>query len=113
MFQRLICSLSTLLQEKPLLAAPTSLVEKNVEAGPVETAIAGYVGTLINDGDTLQIGVLALPANGVLAWTLLRVKSELGWHSEATPKGVIKMMREGQITGKYKTINKDKHICTA
>jgi 4-hydroxybutyrate CoA-transferase len=88
------------------------LGRKNVEPGPVEKAISGYVSTLINDGDTIQIGV-----GSASEWTArmntFDNKHDLGWHSEATPRGIIKLMREGVITGKYKTINKGKHICTA
>jgi len=88
------------------------LGRKNVEPGPVETAIAGYVSTLINDGDTIQIGV-GSASEWCARLNTFDGRQDLGWHSEATPKGVIKLMREGVITGKYKTINKGKHICTA
>jgi 4-hydroxybutyrate CoA-transferase len=88
------------------------LGRKSVEPGPVETAISGYVGTLINDGDTIQIGV-GSASEWCARLDTFKGKQDLGWHSEATPKGVIKMMREGIITGKYKTVNNGKHICTA
>jgi 4-hydroxybutyrate CoA-transferase len=96
-------------------AAPGStdlLGRKNVEAGPVEKAISEFVSTFINDGDTIQIGV-GSASEWCARLDTFKGRNDLGWHSEATPKGVIKMMREGQITGKYKTLNKDKHICTA
>jgi 4-hydroxybutyrate CoA-transferase len=88
------------------------LGRKSVEAGPIETTISGYVGTLINDGDTIQIGV-GSASEWCARLDTFKGRQNLGWHSEATPKGVIKLMREGVITGKYKTINNGKHICTA
>ncbi|HSW57721.1 MAG TPA: acetyl-CoA hydrolase/transferase C-terminal domain-containing protein [Dehalococcoidales bacterium] len=88
------------------------LGRKNVEAGPVETAIAGYVSTLINDGDTIQIGV-GSASEWCARLNTFDGKNDLGWHSEATPRGIIKLMREGVITSKYKSFNRGKHICTA
>ncbi len=88
------------------------LGRKSVEAGPVEIAISGYAGSLINDGDTIQIGV-GSASEWCARLNTFEGKHDLGWHSEATPKGVIKLMREGVFTGKYKTINRGKHICTA
>lgn len=40
-------------------------------------------------------------------------KYDLGWHSEATPDGVIGLVREGIISGKYKTINKGRVVVTS
>jgi len=88
------------------------LGRKNVEPGPVEKAIAGYVSTLINDGDTIQIGV-----GSASEWTArmntFDAKHDLGWYSEATPRGVIKLMRDGVINSKRKNYLPGKHICTA
>jgi 4-hydroxybutyrate CoA-transferase len=88
------------------------LGRKNVEPGPVEKAIAGYVSTLVNDGDTIQIGV------GSTSEWCARIgtfdnKNDLGWYSEATPRGIIELMRKGIITSKKKNYLNGKHICTA
>ena len=88
------------------------LGRKNVEAGPVETAIAGYVSAFINDGDTIQIGV-GSTSEWCAKLNTFDKRHDLGWYSEATPKGVIKLMREGVITGKRKNFLNSKHICTA
>lgn len=73
---------------------------------------AGYISSLIRDGDTIQIGVGTitepLPRAG-----LFEGKRDLGWHSEATPKGVAKFVQEGIITGKYKTLNPGKVVATS
>ncbi len=88
------------------------LGRKNVEPGPVETAIAGYVSTLINDGDTIQIGV-GSTSEWCARMNTFDNKHDLGWYSEATPRGIIKLMREGVITSKRKNFLTGKHICTA
>jgi len=88
------------------------LGRKNVEAGPIEKTIAGYVGTLIKNGDTLQIGV-GSTSEWCAQLDTFNGKNDLGWHSETTPRGIIKLIRDGVFTGKYKTINKGKAVATA
>jgi len=84
----------------------------NVEAGEAEKAIAGYISELVHDGDTLQVGV-----GGTSEWMcrlgVFDNKVDLGWHSETTPRGIIPLIRDGVITGKYKTINTGKAVATA
>ncbi|MFZ1915914.1 MAG: acetyl-CoA hydrolase/transferase C-terminal domain-containing protein [Dehalococcoidales bacterium] len=88
------------------------LGRKAPEIGPEEQSIAGYAGSLIQDGDTLQIGVGSaaecLAQNGNL-----NNKTDLGWHSETTPRGIIPLVRNGVITGKRKTINTGKLVAIA
>jgi len=84
----------------------------NVEAGEVENAIAGHLKTLLKDGDTLQVGV-----GGTSEW-MCRMGvfdnfNDLGWHSETTPRGIIPLIRAGNINGKCKTLNPGKAIATA
>jgi 4-hydroxybutyrate CoA-transferase len=73
---------------------------------------AEYISPLIKDGDTVQIGVGSvtepLPRVG-----LLDGKHDLGWHSEATPRGIARLVREGVITGKYKTMHRGKVVATS
>lgn len=80
--------------------------------GEMEKTIAEYVGTVIKDGDTLQIGV-----GGTAEWVVplggLNNKVDLGWHSENTPKGIATLVREGVITGKHKAIHPGKAVATA
>jgi hypothetical protein len=40
-------------------------------------------------------------------------KQDIGWHSEATPPGLIRIVREGVVTGKYKSIDKGKVVVTS
>jgi len=74
--------------------------------------LAELVGSLIRDGDTIQIGTgtatAPLPLFGVF-----ENKHDLGWHSEITPVGVISLMKEGIFTGKRKTLHRGKFTATS
>jgi 4-hydroxybutyrate CoA-transferase len=74
--------------------------------------IAENVASLIRDGDTIEIGVggtsAPLPQLGIFD-----NKHDLGWHSEATPRGIAKLVQAGVITGKYKTLHPGKIVATS
>lgn len=74
------------------------------EPEPYIRDIAGHVSGLIKDGDTLQIGV-GRTTEPMIKLGLLNGKHDIGWHSEATPPGIITLIREGVINGKRKTLN--------
>jgi 4-hydroxybutyrate CoA-transferase len=74
--------------------------------------IAEHVSSLIRDGDTLQIGV-GRTTEPLVKLGIFNNKCDLGWHSEATPPGVIALVREGIINGRRKTINPNKAVVTS
>ncbi len=88
------------------------LGRKTQEPGQVEKAIAEYVGSIVNDRDCLQIGV-GSTSEWVARLGVLDSKADLGWHSETTPRGAIKLAREGVITGNHKNIDRGKFITMA
>ncbi|MBI2305602.1 MAG: acetyl-CoA hydrolase/transferase family protein [Chloroflexi bacterium] len=74
-------------------------------------AIAGYVSSLIQDGDTIQVG----HGSFTRPLSLLGVfndKNDLGWHSEVTPYGIVKLVRRGVINGSRKTLHQEKVVAT-
>ncbi|MFC1886039.1 acetyl-CoA hydrolase/transferase family protein [Thermodesulfobacteriota bacterium] len=82
-----------------------SLAGRKIKAPPEEVKqIAENIRTLIKDRDTIQIGVGRTNEYLVRAG-ILDGKRDLGFHSEATPSGIITLVRDGVITGKYKTVN--------
>jgi len=81
------------------------------ESEPFLNNICGYVKKLITSGDTLQIGV-GRTTEPLTRLGLLDSMEDLGWHSEATPPGVITLIREGVINGKRKTVNEGKGVVT-
>ncbi len=88
------------------------LGRKQQQPGDIEKKIAANVESLVRDGDTIQIGVGAMSEWCAVLGTFDR-KNDLGWHSETTPRGIIKLIREGVFTGKHKTVNKGKAVATA
>lgn len=68
-----------------------------------DAAIAAHVATLVADGDTVQIGVGALPAailDGLTGHT------DLGFHSGMLTDGVLDLIDKGVITGAHKEIDR-------
>ena len=88
------------------------LGRKTTGPGEVEKNIAEYVASLIRDGDTIEVGV-----GGAAEWILqagvLERKHDLGVHSENLPRGTASLVMKGVITGKLKTINRDRVVSTA
>lgn len=77
--------------------------------GEVEAAIGRNCASLINDGDTLQLGIGAIP-DAVLAE--LRDKHDLGIHTEMFSDGVVDLVEAGVITGECKTQHRGKLVAT-
>jgi 4-hydroxybutyrate CoA-transferase len=70
-------------------------------------AVGRNVAELIGDGDTLQLGVGAIP-NAVLG--MVGDRRDLGIHSEVVSDGVVDLVDSGAITGSRKTINRGKLV---
>lgn len=72
-------------------------------------AVAGYVSTLIKDGDCIQLGpgalVTALPGLGVFD-----DKHDLGIHTAIVGKEFFQAVKKGMFTCSRKNINKDKVV---
>ena len=85
------------LAETAGLTMPQSL-EKTFEA------IAGHVNLLLRDRDCFQIGQ-GSPSAFLHRFGAFTGKEDLGYHAEMTARGVATMVKEGQITGKYKNIH--------
>ena len=88
------------------------LGRKTAGPGEVEKTVAGYIGSLIKDGDCLEIGV-----GGTAEWVAqvggLEEKHDLGWHSENTVKGIATLVQNGVVNGKYKNIHQGRAVATA
>lgn len=73
----------------------------------IEKEIGRHCATLINDGDTLQLGIGALPDAVLLS---LKDKKDLGIHSEMFSDGVVELVQAGVITNKKKTLHPGKLV---
>lgn len=72
-----------------------------------EQAIGGYIAELIADGSTLQLGIGGIP-NAITAYLMER--RDLGVHTEMFTDGMVDLYEAGVITGKCKTLWKDKLV---
>ena len=77
--------------------------------GDIEREIGRYCASLIEDGDTLQLGIGAIP-DAVLAF--LGEKKDLGIHSEMFSDGILKLIEDGVVTGKAKSFMPGKLVVT-
>ena len=78
----------------------------------VQTIGELVAGEVLRDGDTLEIGV-GLTSESVARSAAVRDRHDLGWHSEATPRGVIRLVMDGVLTGARKTLHPGKAVCTS
>ena len=91
-----------------IIEEATPIIELPIpKIGEIERKIGEYCSTLINDGDTLQLGIGAIP-DAVL--TFLTDKKDLGIHSEMISDGVVDLVNLGVITNKRKNINTGKSV---
>ena len=70
--------------------------------GEVEQKIGENCAQLVRDGDTLQLGIGAIP-DAVLLF--LKDKKDLGIHSEMISDGVVELIEAGVITNKKKNLH--------
>jgi len=77
--------------------------------GDIESRIAGFITRLIEDGSTLQLGIGAIP-DAVLSQ--LEGKRDLGIHTEMVSDGVMEAIEKGIITGRRKSLHKEKAVLT-
>lgn len=83
---------------------------KSVAISDVEKEIGEHCATLINDGDTLQLGIGGIP-NAVCK--ALVSKKDLGIHSELVGDGVVPLLESGVINNKRKTLHNGKTVLGA
>lgn len=75
--------------------------------GDVEKAIGKNCASLIHDGDTLQLGIGAIPDAVLLC---LKDKKDLGIHSEMFSDGVVELVEAGVVNGAKKALLPGKMI---
>ncbi|MGA2529843.1 MAG: acetyl-CoA hydrolase/transferase C-terminal domain-containing protein [Acidimicrobiales bacterium] len=77
--------------------------------GEVERAIGYNCATLVHDGDTLQLGIGAIPDAVML---FLEDKKDLGVHSEMFSDGAVTLMEKGVINNSRKNFHPGKSLVT-
>jgi 4-hydroxybutyrate CoA-transferase len=79
---------------------------------PYLERICEIVSGFVKDGDTVQIGV-GRTTEPLVGLGLFNGRSDIGWHSEATPPGVVSLIRQGVINGSRKTHLPGKAVVTS
>ena len=95
-------------QPEPL---PIPTLNRDVAVDDLETAqtIGALVSSLVQDGDCIQIGFGLI--SGATA-VFLDTKNDLGFHAEVMSAGIIPLIRNGNLTGARKTIDRGLHVAT-
>lgn len=78
---------------------------------PSETdlTIGRYIGELVEDGSTIQLGIGGIPNAAALA---LRDKKDLGVHTEMIVDSMMELYEMGVITNRKKSFHKGKLVAT-
>lgn len=76
---------------------------------PVLDKIGENVASLVKDGDTLQMGAGTLP-DAILSY--LKVKNDLGIHTEVLSDGLLELIDAGIVNCKKKTLHPNKVVAT-
>ena len=73
-------------------------------------AIGHYVGTLVRDGDTFGIGAGSI-GRTLCGQGIFDDRHDLGYYAENLVPGVVKLVKDGVVTGKCKTFHPAKVVC--
>lgn len=83
------------------------LIIPPLESTEIETQIGQTVAALVNDGDTIQLGIGGIP-NAV--GSFLNTKNDLGIHTEMFTTSMMELIQAGNITGMRKSVDKGLHV---
>ncbi len=84
-------------EQQPMAVPQPVLSEERIE---VTEVIGAYVSTLVNDGDTVQIGTGTLSS---CMGGYLTEKRDLGIDAEIFVASAVELVKSGVVTGKHKT----------
>lgn len=87
--------------DEPMYEVPIPEISK------IYGRIGQYVSLLVDDGDTLQLGIGAIP-NATLSY--LKEHKNLGLHTEMMSDGVVELIEAGVINNRKKSIHPGKSI---
>ncbi|MEE8398953.1 MAG: acetyl-CoA hydrolase/transferase C-terminal domain-containing protein [Desulfobacterales bacterium] len=103
----------TYYQQSPSETPESRQWVKQMLAEPVPEyvkAIGHHIGTLVRDGDTLCIGVGKI-GHALCGLGIFDDRQDLGYYGENMARGIVKLVRDGVITGKRKTLHPGKVVC--
>ena len=94
---------SFFVSEKPIFTIPRSVPSE------MDKRIGHYIADLIRDGDCIQLGIGGLPD---AVGEFLKTKNDLGIHTEVFTSTMADLIKNGNVTGKKKNLNRGEHIAT-
>lgn len=94
---------SFFISEKPILTIPRSVPTE------MDKRIGHYIADLIRDGDCIQLGIGGLPD---AVGEFLKTKNDLGIHTEVFTSTMADLIKNGNVTGAKKNLNRGRHIAT-
>ena len=77
--------------------------------GEKEKKIGKYIVDFVEDGDTFQLGIGAIP--NAVAESMMQ-KKDLGIHTEMFTEGMMELMQAGVVTNRKKTVHRGKTVAT-
>ena len=89
--------------DEPLLEYRTSV------PGEIARRIGRHVASIVEDGDTIQVGYGSVP-NAILS--ALSRKKHLGVHTELLTDGIVDLIRAGVVDNSRKTVNGGKTVAS-
>ena len=89
-------------ESKPIVLQPPKISD-------IDEKIGGFCAELIRDGDCLQLGIGAVP-DAILGF--LKLKKDLGIHTEMFSDGVVDLVEAGVITCANKNFHPNKMVAT-
>ena len=87
--------------DEPLLQYETTV------PGDIAERIGKHVASIVEDGDTIQVGYGSTP-NAIIA--ALANKRDLGVHTELFTEGIAELMSKGVVTNSKKRLDQDKTV---
>lgn len=78
---------------------------------PADAGLAHYAGTLVNDGDTVQIGT-GSHTSGMIAHGLFADRKELSYFGELTVAGLVPLVERGVFTGRNSALHPGRFVAT-
>lgn len=77
------------------------------QVSEIDQTIGNYIAELVNDGDTIQLGIGGIP--DAVAQALMG-KHDLGVHTEMITSGLVDLVDAGVINGRKKTVRQGKIV---
>jgi 4-hydroxybutyrate CoA-transferase len=81
------------------------------EFDAADEGLAYHAGTLVNDGDTVQIGT-GSHTSGMVHYGLFKNKQELSYYGELTVPGLVPLVEQGVITGRTSALHPGRFVAT-